>query len=122
MHPKKINQLFAQAVVAVCSAFTVFAQTWTQTSLPDSQWRCFAASADGRTLVAEPGYPYNGFIFVSTNGGVTWNTNSLPTFNIPDYGPSPISFVSIASSADGTKLAGANVSGFICTSTHSGTT
>ena len=98
------------------------AQTWTQTGLPNSQWRCFASSADGTTLVAEPGYSYQNAIFVSTNGGLAWKTNNAPTFIMPGFGPFPISFISIASSADGTKLAGASVGGIICTSTNSGTT
>lgn len=118
----KVNQLFALAAIVCCSVFTVFAQTWTQAGLPDSQWKCFASSADGRTLAAQPGYPYNSFIFISTNGGATWNTNNSPTFFIPGYGPYPIPFTSIATSADGTKMAGAYVGGVICTSTNSGTT
>jgi photosystem II stability/assembly factor-like uncharacterized protein len=118
---KAIN-FFALAAIAWGSAFTLFAQTWRQASLPDSDWICFASSADGKTLVAAPDSYPNGFFFVSTNGGVTWRTNNLPTLTDPVYGTYPISFVHIASSADGIKLAGVYVGGTIFTSTNSGTT
>ena len=107
-------------IVAVwCSCNSAFGQTWTQTGLSNVNWTCFASSADGNTLVAEPTF-LNGLIFISTNGGVTWNTNTLPSFYFSgtQYG---MSFVSVASSADGTKMAGVDVGGFICTSTNSGT-
>ena len=99
-----------------------FAQTWTQTGLINMNWNCFASSADGSTLVAAPGHTANGVIFVSTNGGFTWNTNALPGYYISGTGPYFMSLVSVATSADGTRLAGASVDGFLCSSTNTGAT
>ncbi|MGH7994096.1 MAG: WD40/YVTN/BNR-like repeat-containing protein, partial [Limisphaerales bacterium] len=112
------NQL--SILLAICGLVTVidsaFGQTWTPTGLPaDAQWSCFASSADGKTLVAEPFYP-SGVVYVSTNGGVAWLSNNLPA------GLQFVSFVSVASSADGAKLAGVYVGGVVYTSTDSGTT
>lgn len=96
------------------------AQTWMLSSAPSMNWQCFAESADGNTLLAEPAYP-SGIIIISTNGGFTWDTNTLPTVSL--YGqPYGIHFESVTASADGTKLAGANTAGFICTSTNTGAT
>ena len=108
-------------IVAVwCGCNSAFAQTWTQMSFTNMTWTCFASSADGNTLAAEADTP-NGIIFISTDGGVTWITNTLPSFYIAGVGQYGMSFVSVASSADGTKMAGASVDGFLCTSTNSGT-
>src|SRR5271154_5644334 len=109
-----VATIFCGFLTTVNSAF---AQAWTTTSFTNMEWFCFASSADGNTLVAEPGN-LSGVIFVSTNSGTTWSTNALPSF-LP-FGN--LDFVSIASSADGTKLAGVFPGGAICTSTNSGTT
>lgn len=72
------------------------AQTWTQTGANTNyQWGPIASSADG-TKLAAIGYPNSsgGYIFLSTNSGATWATNSV----LGEWG-------AIASSADGTKLA-----------------
>src|SRR5271166_1426722 len=70
------------------------AQNWTLTSAPITNWSCVASSADGTKLVAAV---TNGFIYTSTNSGLTWAQTSAPN----NY------WTSLASSADGTKLFGA---------------
>jgi len=87
----------------------VFAQTWTQTSAPSGA-DAVASSADGTKLVAV----VNNWIYVSTNSGTSWTSNSVP------LGPF---FKSVTSSADGTKLVTASIVVGICgiyTSTNSG--
>ncbi len=100
---------------------SVFAQTWTQTSAPDTAWHSVAMSADGSKLVAASFMTDQGnlgSIYTSTNSGTTWVQTSAPSN----------SWVSVASSADGSKLAavsGPSVSGSvgaIFTSTNSGIT
>jgi hypothetical protein len=86
------------------------AQTWTQTGANTNyQWGPIASSADGTKLEAI-GDPNSsaGYIFLSTNSGASWATNS-------PFG----SWGAIASSADGTKLAALN-NGTIYLSTNSG--
>ena len=56
-------------------------------------WNPVAASADGTRLVAG-GALNGGFIYSSTNSGVTWISNDLPKLSWPF----------VASSADGDKL------------------
>jgi hypothetical protein len=99
-----------------CGAKAAFAQTWTQTSAPQTNWTSVASSADGAKLAAAAS---NGGIWVSTNSGNTWMQTSAPkTF-----------WASIASSADGGKLVagashitGGGTSGFLYISTDSGNT
>lgn len=71
-------------------------------------WMGVAASADGSKLIAAN---YHGYIFTSTNSGVTWG-HSLFANTV---------WTSVASSADGTRLVAVN-EGLICTSTNSGAT
>jgi len=72
--------------------------TWVPLSVSGS---CIASSADGNTLItayfAYPGVLLGG-VFVSTNAGVTWTPGNAPL----DYWTG---WTSLASSADGTKLA-----------------
>ena len=72
---------------------------WTATTVPSDYWTCVASSADGTKLVAvscAPNY-YGGQIRTSTNSGEDWISNSPPSgFNLG---------ISVASSADGRKLA-----------------
>ena len=109
------------AGTALCGGFSLFAQTWTQTSAPSNQWYSVASSADGVKLAAACG----GFqpIYTSTNSGISWMTNNSPIWV----------WSSIASSADGNKLVAANINtniysgsqtlwGTIYTSTNSGAT
>ena len=62
--------------------------------------------------VAEtPDYPHYGPIYISADSGGTWISNTV----------SPKSWVGVASSADGTKLAAVDSVGDVYTSTNSGT-
>jgi hypothetical protein len=78
---------------------------WTVTGAPTNYWSCVASSADGTRLAAgtigvnSQGYlELGGLIYVSTDSGTTWMRTSAPTN----------AWASIASSADGTKLAAAS--------------
>lgn len=66
-------------------------QSWTQTSAHITNWTCVASSADGGKLVAAVN---GGFIYTSTNSGLSWTQTSAPTN----------SWTSLACSADGTRL------------------
>ena len=82
-------------------AGSAFAQTWTQTSAPITNWTSIACSADGTKVVATAigGFPGDiGPVYMSTNSGATWTQTSAPITN----------WQSVASSADGTKLAAAS--------------
>jgi hypothetical protein len=97
-------------------------QTWTQTSAPQTSWGAIASSADGAKLAAAvaggitpvgPGQfvTNTGLIYTSGNGGATWAT----------AGPTLALWGSIASSADGTRLAACvELGGGIYISTNSG--
>jgi len=110
---KNFRILLVVSTVLLAANF-VLAQTWTQTSAPETNWTAVASSANGTKLVAAAN---RGGIWVSTNSGATWTQTSAPrTF-----------WVSIASSADGCKLAAAvgripTTSGPFYTSTNSGAT
>ncbi|MBI3850930.1 MAG: hypothetical protein HY298_11740 [Verrucomicrobia bacterium] len=87
-----------------------FAQTWTQTSAPITNWTSVASSADGTKLVAVVGGVPGGSIHTSTNSGATWTPSSAPVTN----------WTAVASSADGSKLVAATGSGPIYVSSDSG--
>jgi len=72
---------------------------WTATTAPPDYWSCVASSVDGAKLVAVSSSPsyYHGHVYTSTDSGAHWTSNSPPVGF--DLG------VSVASSADGTKLA-----------------
>ena len=108
-------------VAAVCGLFLVvdpvFAQTWTQTGVPDQFIPAVASSADGSKLVAaglSGGMNGYGTIFTSTNSGATWTSNNLPILLA--------AWNSVASSADGTKLVAVSKLDAIITSTNAGAT
>lgn len=87
--------------------------TWISTNWSDSYWwGSGASSADGKTLAATVLSTTNfnfGFIYCSTNSGVTWNSNK-------------ISYISgVAMSADGTKMVAAGTP-YLWRSTNSGIT
>jgi photosystem II stability/assembly factor-like uncharacterized protein len=76
-------------------------------------WQSITSSADGTKLAAVDGN--NGYIYTSSNSGVTWTTNNNSSGQ--HY------WGSITSSADGTKLAVVDyINGYIYTSTTSGVT
>src|SRR5204863_9892395 len=86
------------------------AQGWTATRAPAGRlWSSVTATADGARWVAAV---RGGLIYTSTNGGVCWMTNPLPS----------LQWRSVACSADGTKLVAAAYFGPIYTSTNSGAT
>jgi hypothetical protein len=86
---------------------------WAKTSAPATNWIAIASSANGSRLVAVAGGIKNlqqlvvtGPIYTSTNSGMTWASNSVPV----QY------WISVASSADGTKLVAVARGGGIWTS------
>jgi uncharacterized repeat protein (TIGR03803 family) len=106
-----------------------FGMTWITNNVPEGPqgiqrgWSSIASSADGSRLLAvgsDNGAP--GFIFISTNSGAAWTVTAT---NIPS-GLIAHPWISVASSADGSKLAAvsdvASPLGVIITSTNSGAT
>lgn len=99
-----------------------FAQTWIPTATaPVTNWSSIASSADGMRLVAAGGqlvaYPAGrgnpaAPIYVSTNAGATWTKTTAPL----------APWQSVASSADGKRLAAVAYSGLVFTSTNGGST
>src|ERR1017187_6167839 len=88
----KTFRILLLASTALLTANFAFAQTWTQTSAPETNWTAVASSADGTKLVATAG---NSGIWVSTNSGATWTQTSAPQSG----------WFRVASSADGARLA-----------------
>jgi hypothetical protein len=85
--------------------------TWIRTSAPSNAWSCVASSADGGKLVAVTDPYTNGYwgtsigdgaIYCSADSGATWTRTSAPSNT----------WVSVASSADGTKLVAAARGGY----------
>jgi photosystem II stability/assembly factor-like uncharacterized protein len=86
---------------------------WVQrTSAGINPWMTVASSADGTKLIASSNNNGNGYIYMSTDSGVTW-VKTTAAFKF---------WMSLASSADGTKLAAAAYNDYIWTSTDSGAT
>ena len=112
---KPVNILLLITSV-LCSRNSSFAQTWTQSSAPETNWIAVTSSADGTKLAAAASY---GGIWVSTNSGDTWIQTSAPN----------AWWVSLASSADGSQLMAGEAhnptverNGFLYISTDSGNT
>ncbi|HEX5221701.1 MAG TPA: sialidase family protein [Verrucomicrobiae bacterium] len=98
------------AIIGCCTG-TVYAQNWSQTSAPTTNWQSIASSADGTKLIAATGgFLSIGPIYLSTNSGVSWIQSSAPVTN----------WLRVCASADGSKLVAAGDSIFY--STNSGTT
>ena len=106
-----------------------FGTTWITNNVPRGpqgvqvNWSSIASSADGSKLIAAAGGGGNsGYIFVSTNSGAVWQ---LTATNIVS-GLVAHPWISVASSADGSKLAAVSdqtgPSGVVITSTNSGAT
>ena len=106
----KRNKTFLLIAAMIIQADCAFAQTWTQTGLPNKSWTSVASSADGRKLAAAA---YEG-IYTSTNYGSSWLSNNVPS--------NP--WLSVASSADGIRLVAVALSASqpIWISTNSGIT
>lgn len=83
---------------------------WHVTGAPTKAWSAVACSADGsRILAASRVQSEIGSLWLSTNSGATWISNSLPGYD----------WVSVAVSADGNKLF-ACAGPAICISTNAG--
>jgi len=110
MNAKLLEAVLAAAIFVV--VVSAFAQTWTQTSAPNTGggWEAIAMSADGEKAVAVTSTAPP---VVSADSGVTWTTNVVFHW-----------FNRIASSADGTKWIAVFYSGpgYIYVSTDSGNT
>src|SRR6185436_19566934 len=107
---KTIVSLLAAALSSLSPAMNAaFAQSWTQTGAPITNWSSVASSADGSKLVAGI---EGGGIYSSSDGGVTWTPS----------GASIANWTSVASSADGSKLAAVAPGGGIYLSTNFGAT
>lgn len=72
-------------------------------------WQCIAASADGMKVVAGVD---SGYIYVSTNAGISWSATGAPFSR----------WQAVASSSDGTKLVAAGLNSQLWMSTDSGAT
>src|SRR5260370_8390311 len=97
---------FLLAVAACSGPFSIvesaFAQTWTLTTAPITNWSSVASSADGSKLVAVAGgVSGTGGIYVSTNSGADWMATGAPVRG----------WNSVACSADGSKLLAAAFGG-----------
>jgi hypothetical protein len=78
---------------------SAFAQNWTLTSAPITNWSAIAMSADGSKLMASSGTVNgsSGLLYFSTNAGATWVIADTPTQGWAQ------AWASVATSADGTK-------------------
>lgn len=97
---------------------STFAQTWTPTGAPTNIWGPIAMSADGSKLATlYYGSGAVNVIWVSTNGGISWASNSIP--GVSNVGR----LLSACWSASGDKLAAvASFNSSIYTSTNYGVT
>lgn len=110
---KFVPRLLNFLCVLFAAAHSAFAQSWTLTSAPVTNWGGVVSSADGSKISA---IAESQKMYTSSNSGATWVTNNEPGGNF-------VPFSCIASSADGTRLVGGNNnSGEIATSADSGTT
>ena len=67
--------------------------SWSQVTDVERSWSCIASSDDGMTLAAAVN---NGYIYISTNGGINW---------IQQDSPGSSRWISIVTSDDGTRIA-----------------
>jgi photosystem II stability/assembly factor-like uncharacterized protein len=119
---KKSKLLGFILVARIVAVQSVFAQTWMQTSAPTNQnWHSVACSADGTKLVAVSdsynfgagnNFSLDGSIYLSTDSGTTWTPANAPIAG----------WISVCSSADGSRLAAIPAGGPIYTSTDAGAT
>jgi hypothetical protein len=112
---------------------TDFGATWITNAAPKTpnttvaqkNWVSIASSADGNKLVAAGGGQNgSGFIFISTNSGVSWTLTATNNSISPGFAPHP--WIIVTSSADGSRLAAVSdatsVLGGVFISTNSGAT
>jgi hypothetical protein len=97
--------------------------TWNPGNAPSNSWQRVACSGNGSRMAAVYGTQFStGGIYLSVDGGITWTVSIPPTNGLGWY--------TIASSADGTRLAAMMVDaltpagpyGLIYTSTNTGAT
>jgi hypothetical protein len=98
----------ATAYPSVIYTSTDGGTTWNPTTL-SGHWYSLAGSADGALLAAVAG---GNAVFVSTNFGVSWETNAFPPGIFDGY--------SVGLSASGNRLAAGNNIGYILVSTNLG--
>lgn len=107
---KNLPRLVLVCMSLLLSREAGHAQGWLLTTAPTNlDWDGIAASADGQRIVASVGGE-PGWVYTSTNAGLTWATNNLPD----------LYWTGVASSADGSKLVVAAVFGGIYISTNFG--
>jgi hypothetical protein len=112
---------------AICRS-TNSGVTWATNKFANTFWTSICSSADGTKIVAAGSQIVSNSlyytIFTSTNSGIDWTNTAVPATNavsgVPNY------WVSVASSADGSKLiaaaTGSTSPGSIYTSSDSGIT
>ena len=117
-------------LVAISSGGWIFTSTnagelWLPSAAPVEHWTTLASSSDGNTLVAASrvvsGASASGAIYLSSNAGATWKLSGAPT---------NLGWVSIAISANGTKMVavgtreikGTDILNLIYSSTDAGAT
>lgn len=84
--------------------------TWMSNKVPSLGWNSVASSGDGSRLIA---VTTGGQLFISTNFGANWSSNTAPGDSIDPA-------IAVASSADGMTLAAGGRA--MCTSTNGGQT
>jgi hypothetical protein len=111
MKTRNFRAVMALTFVCLFKSVPIMAQIWTSVpNLLARDWNAVAISADGSRVVAVNNYA----IYTSTNYGFTW---------IPNSAPNNVIWLSVASSADGTKLVAATYgNGGGAVYTNSGTT
>src|SRR5215831_10058926 len=73
----------------------VHAQDWKQTSAPLDFWGSVASSSDGNKLIAVATQKFPVPVHISTNSGVDWKTNAMPSSAL---------WYAVASSTNGSVL------------------
>jgi hypothetical protein len=114
-------RILASVAVVLMTETIVFAQTWTQTSAPITNWTAVASSADGRILAAtaDGGVFLNGGMYSTLPGPVYISTNSGGTWFESTNAPNAV-WCSVVFSADGSKLTAAVAGGGIYQSPDAG--
>jgi len=99
MNPTKSLRFWAATCLAILSAASsAFAQHWTNTAAPGTNWTCVASSADGLKVVAGVS---GGLLYLSTNGGADWVQSTA----------SAVGWSAVLSSPDGNILTANGASG-----------